>query len=90
LCPIDDPRELARRLDQQPGLIGHGLFPPEMVDLVIVGIRGDNVDVRRPANSRNGSSHPDSGNVGRLGRSASTNNATRGRRRLGGRSDAPT
>jgi ribose 5-phosphate isomerase A len=67
LGPIDDPRELARRLDQQPGLIGHGLFPPEMVDVVIVGIGGDNVDVRRPANSRDGSSHPDSGNVGRLG-----------------------
>jgi ribose 5-phosphate isomerase A len=40
LGPIDCPAELARRLDQQPGIVAHGLFPPTMVDLVIVA-RGD-------------------------------------------------
>jgi ribose 5-phosphate isomerase A len=42
--PVDDPRTLARRLDQQPGIVEHGLFPPELVDLVIVA-RGGNTEV---------------------------------------------
>ena len=33
---IDDPEELARRLDAVPGLVGHGLFLG-MTDLVLVG-----------------------------------------------------
>ncbi|MGO9558235.1 MAG: ribose 5-phosphate isomerase A [Acidimicrobiales bacterium] len=31
------PRELAARLSAQPGVVDHGLFPPEMVSVVIVG-----------------------------------------------------
>jgi ribose 5-phosphate isomerase A len=36
LGPVDDPRELAQRLDRQPGVVEHGLFPPELVDFMIV------------------------------------------------------
>jgi ribose 5-phosphate isomerase A len=32
-----DPAELASRLDQQPGVSAHGLFPPTLVADVIVG-----------------------------------------------------
>jgi ribose 5-phosphate isomerase A len=35
--PVDDPGELAMRLAATPGVIDHGLFPPEMVSEVIVG-----------------------------------------------------
>jgi ribose 5-phosphate isomerase A len=35
-----DPEELAARLAATPGVVGHGLFPPQMVDEVLVG-RGD-------------------------------------------------
>jgi ribose 5-phosphate isomerase A len=31
LGPVRDPRKLAQRLDQQPGVFEHGLFPPELV-----------------------------------------------------------
>jgi ribose 5-phosphate isomerase A len=34
---IDDPAALAARLDAVPGVTGHGLFPPELVDEVVVG-----------------------------------------------------
>ena len=37
LGPVDDLRELASRLDRTPGVVAHGLFPPETVDQVIVG-----------------------------------------------------
>ena len=37
LGPVDDPRELASRLERIPGVVAHGLFPPQMVDEVIVG-----------------------------------------------------
>jgi ribose 5-phosphate isomerase A len=46
--PIDDPGGLACRLDQQPGVIAHGLFPPSMVDLVLVGRDAGRVDAFRP------------------------------------------
>lgn len=46
LGPVDDPRELAQRLDRQPGVVEHGLFPPELVDLVIVA-RGGSTEVTR-------------------------------------------
>jgi ribose 5-phosphate isomerase A len=46
--PVDDPGELARRLDQQPGVVEHGLFPPELVDLVIVA-RGGITEVTPPS-----------------------------------------
>jgi ribose 5-phosphate isomerase A len=40
---VDDPAALAIRLSATPGVIGHGLFPPEMVATVLVG-RGESVD----------------------------------------------
>jgi len=36
LGAIDDPGELARRLDATPGVIGHGLFAPALTSEVIV------------------------------------------------------
>ena len=48
LGPVDDPGRLARRLDRQAGVIAHGLFAPEMVDLVIVGRGGDRTEVFVP------------------------------------------
>jgi ribose 5-phosphate isomerase A len=44
--PIDNPLELACRLERQPGVVEHGLFPPELVDLVIVA-RDGGVEVTR-------------------------------------------
>ena len=41
--PVDDPAELAVRLSTTPGVVQHGLFPPEMVATVLVG-RGESVD----------------------------------------------
>jgi ribose 5-phosphate isomerase A len=46
LSLVDEPRELAQRLDRQPGVVEHGLFPPELVDLVIVA-RGGSTEVTR-------------------------------------------
>ena len=36
---IPDPEALAARLDATPGVVGHGLFPPELTADVIVGGR---------------------------------------------------
>lgn len=44
--PIGDPAELAARLEADPGVAAHGLFPPSMVTEVLVG-RGETVE-RRP------------------------------------------
>jgi ribose 5-phosphate isomerase A len=41
--PVDDPAALADRLAATPGVVEHGLFPPEMVSTVLVG-RGRSVD----------------------------------------------
>ena len=41
--PVDDPAALAVRLSTTPGVVEHGLFPPEMVAVVLVG-RGKAVD----------------------------------------------
>jgi len=41
--PIEDPAALAARLDRAPGVIEHGLFPPDLVSDVLVG-RGERVD----------------------------------------------
>jgi ribose 5-phosphate isomerase A len=41
--PIDDPAALAARLDADPGVSSHGLFPPAMVSEVLVGA-GDAVE----------------------------------------------
>ena len=40
---FDDPEGLARMLDGVPGVVGHGLFPPELVSTVVIG-RGDSVE----------------------------------------------
>ncbi len=37
LGPVDDPADLARRLAATPGVVEHGLFPPELVTEVLVG-----------------------------------------------------
>jgi ribose 5-phosphate isomerase A len=37
LGPIDDPAELAARLDATPGLVGHGLFEPALTADVLIG-----------------------------------------------------
>jgi ribose 5-phosphate isomerase A len=42
---IDDPGALAARLSSTPGVIEHGLFPPELVTEILVG-RGTNVEKR--------------------------------------------
>jgi ribose 5-phosphate isomerase A len=40
---LDDPAALAARLESDPGVAAHGLFPPDMVSAVFVA-RGDAVD----------------------------------------------
>jgi ribose 5-phosphate isomerase A len=42
---VGDPEELAARLSATPGVVDHGLFPPELVSEVIVG-RDDGVERR--------------------------------------------
>jgi ribose 5-phosphate isomerase A len=37
LGPVEDPATLAVRLASAPGVVEHGLFPPEMVSLVLIG-----------------------------------------------------
>lgn len=37
---IDDPAALAARLEADPGVAAHGLFPPAMVSAVLVGANG--------------------------------------------------
>jgi ribose 5-phosphate isomerase A len=41
--PVDDPAVLAAALAATPGVVDHGLFPPELVSEVLVG-RGNSVD----------------------------------------------
>ena len=41
--PVHDPAALAARLAQVPGIIEHGLFPPELVAEVLIG-RGETVE----------------------------------------------
>lgn len=41
LGPVDDPGELADRLAAIPGVVEHGLFPPELVSEIIVGRGSD-------------------------------------------------
>ena len=42
---VDDPAALARRLSATPGLVEHGLFPPDLVAIVLLA-RGDDVERR--------------------------------------------
>jgi len=51
LGPIDDPRRLAARLAQTPGVVEHGLFAPELVSEILIA-RPEGVERRagaRPA-----------------------------------------
>ena len=48
LGPVADPAGLAGRLEAIPGVVGHGLFPPELVSDVLVG-RGDAVQAVAPS-----------------------------------------
>jgi ribose 5-phosphate isomerase A len=41
--PVDDPGDLAARLEAIPGVVDHGLFPAEMVSALLVG-NGDTVE----------------------------------------------
>jgi ribose 5-phosphate isomerase A len=41
--PVGDPAVLAARLAATPGVVDHGLFPPEMVTTILVG-RGESVE----------------------------------------------
>src|SRR5436190_24303450 len=41
--PVGDPAALAARFAATPGVVEHGLFPPEMVTTVLVG-RGESVE----------------------------------------------
>jgi ribose 5-phosphate isomerase A len=36
LGPVGNPRELARTLSETPGVVEHGLFPPEMVSDILI------------------------------------------------------
>ena len=52
---VGDPAHLAARLESTPGVVEHGLFPPEMVSTILVGrgrsverIDVNPVDLRRP------------------------------------------
>ena len=41
--PVDDPAALAARLSSTPGVVAHGLFPPRMVAMILIG-RGESVE----------------------------------------------
>jgi ribose 5-phosphate isomerase A len=41
--PVEDPAALAIRLSSTPGVVAHGLFPPDMVAAVFVG-RGESAE----------------------------------------------
>jgi len=43
--PCDDPARLATRLSEIPGVIGHGLFSPSIVSIILIG-RGNEVERR--------------------------------------------
>ena len=45
-APFEDPRALADLLAAEPGVVEHGLFPPELVSELVVA-RGDATEVRR-------------------------------------------
>jgi ribose 5-phosphate isomerase A len=50
--PVDDPERLAAVFDAEPGVVGHGLFPPEMVSEVFVGRADGSVERRAGTVSR--------------------------------------
>jgi ribose 5-phosphate isomerase A len=52
LGPVVDPRALAARLSETPGVVEHGLFAPEMVSLILIAGK-DGVE-RRPGAKQEG------------------------------------
>jgi ribose 5-phosphate isomerase A len=50
LGTVEDPRMLAARLSEAPGVVEHGLFAPEMVDLILIA--GEAGLERRPGGAR--------------------------------------
>jgi ribose 5-phosphate isomerase A len=48
---VGDPRELSATLNATPGVVDHGLFPPEMVSLILIARAGG---VERRAGSKQG------------------------------------
>ena len=52
LGPVGDPRELSARLSATPGVVEHGLFPPELVSLVLIA--GEHGVERRVGAKREG------------------------------------
>jgi ribose 5-phosphate isomerase A len=48
---VDHPEVLAVQFGATAGVVGHGLFPPSMVSLVLIG-RGDGVETLRPGAAR--------------------------------------
>jgi len=40
LAPFDDPGALAARLSSTPGVVGHGLFAPELVSVILIARDG--------------------------------------------------
>lgn len=44
--PVDDPATLAQRLSATPGVVDHGMFPPDLVSEVLIG-RESGVERRR-------------------------------------------
>lgn len=48
--PLGEPRATAAQLSSTPGVIEHGLFPPELVSTAIIG-RGEKVEMRNYSHS---------------------------------------
>ena len=46
--PVENPEGLSRTLDGTPGVVAHGLFPPDLVTEVLVGKGDGRVDGRAP------------------------------------------
>lgn len=44
-APFDDPARLAARISEIPGVIGHGLFSPSIVSMILIG-HGNEVEKR--------------------------------------------
>ena len=48
LGPVEEPDQLATRLSQTPGVVGHGLFPPHLTTEILVAT-GSGIRTLRPA-----------------------------------------
>jgi ribose 5-phosphate isomerase A len=48
LGPVEDPAELAARLSQTPGVVEHGLFPPQLISEILIAT-GSSIRRLRPA-----------------------------------------